>query len=70
MKIDICAAALAAFSGPAFGQTPEEFYKGRTVELVVGTAPGGGYDLYGRLIGRAMGKHIPGAPVVVVDAAD
>lgn len=66
MKLFIGAVALAAFSGPAFGQAPEAFYKGRTVEMVVGTAPGGGYDLYGRLIGRAIGKHIPGAPVVIV----
>lgn len=66
MKTTISALALLALSAPAFGQTPDEFYKGRTVELVVGTAPGGGYDLYGRLIGRAIGKHIPGAPVVIV----
>ena len=42
MKLFIGAVALAAFSAPTFGQTPEEFYKGRTVEIVVGTAPGGG----------------------------
>ncbi|MFN3889509.1 MAG: Bug family tripartite tricarboxylate transporter substrate binding protein [Beijerinckiaceae bacterium] len=66
MKAIVSAAVLATLSVPAFGQSPEEFYKGRTVELVVGTNPGGGYDLYGRLIGRAMGKHIPGAPVIVV----
>jgi tripartite-type tricarboxylate transporter receptor subunit TctC len=47
-------------------QTAEEFYRGHTVELYVGTDPGGGYDLYGRLVARYMGKHIPGAPAVVV----
>jgi tripartite-type tricarboxylate transporter receptor subunit TctC len=66
MRIAISAAALAAFAAPVWAQSVEEFYKGRTVEMVVGTNPGGGYDLYGRLIGRAIGKHIPGAPVVVV----
>lgn len=66
MKTIISVAALAGMIVPAAAQTPEEFYKGRTVELVVGTAPGGGYDLYGRLIGRTIGKHIPGAPVVIV----
>ncbi len=66
MKAFITLAALASSLAPALAQSPEDFYKGRTVELVVGTAPGGGYDLYGRLIGRAIGKHIPGAPVVIV----
>ena len=52
---------------PALAQpSVESFYKGRTVELVVGTLPGGGYDLYGRLIARYIGKHIPGQPTVIV----
>jgi tripartite-type tricarboxylate transporter receptor subunit TctC len=42
------------------------FYKGRTVTIVVGSSPGGGYDLYGRLLARYMGRHIPGNPSVVV----
>ena len=59
--------ALAALAVPAHAQNSvEAFYKGRTVELVVGTLPGGGYDLYGRLIARYLGKHIPGAPTVIV----
>src|SRR6266849_1623022 len=43
-----------------------QFYKGKTVTIIVGTSPGGGYDLYGRLIARHIGKHIPGNPSVVV----
>ncbi len=43
-----------------------QFYRGKTVTIVVGTSPGGGYDLYGRLIARHIGKHIPGNPTVVV----
>ncbi len=42
------------------------FYRGRTVTLIVGSSPGGGYDLYGRLIARFMGRHIPGNPAVIV----
>jgi len=54
-------------SSPALAQTAvENFYKGRTVELVIGTTPGGSYDLYGRLIARNLGKHIPGNPTVIV----
>jgi tripartite-type tricarboxylate transporter receptor subunit TctC len=45
----------------------EEFYFGKTVRLVVGYAPGGGYDFYARLVARYMGKHIPGNPAFVVE---
>ena len=55
-------------SAPAGAQSSaaESFYKGRTVEVVIGTTPTGGYDLYGRLIARWLGRHIPGHPTVVV----
>ncbi len=60
------ALVLALGGGAAAQPAVESFYKGRTVELVVGTLPGGGYDLYGRLIARYLGKHIPGHPTVIV----
>jgi tripartite-type tricarboxylate transporter receptor subunit TctC len=41
------------------------FYKGRTVTMVIGSAPGGGYDLYGRMIARYLSRHIPGNPTVI-----
>jgi tripartite-type tricarboxylate transporter receptor subunit TctC len=41
------------------------FYKGRTVQIVVGFGPGGGYDLYARTLARYMGKHIPGNPTII-----
>jgi hypothetical protein len=55
-----------AVSVPAGAQSSaaESFYKGRTVEVVIGTTPTGGYDLYGRLIARWLGRHIPGHPTV------
>src|SRR6188508_3335391 len=43
-----------------------EFYKGRQVNLIVGYGSGGGYDVYGRLFARHLGRHIPGNPSVVV----
>src|SRR5215203_4401590 len=43
------------------------FYKGKTITIVVASSPGGGYDLYGRMIARHIGKHIPGNPSVVVN---
>lgn len=43
-----------------------EFYRGKTVTIIVGYGPGGGYDLYARSLARHIGRHIPGNPVVVV----
>ena len=43
-----------------------DFYRGKTMTLVVGYGPGGGYDVYARLVGRHLGRHIPGHPTVVV----
>ena len=52
---------------PATAQTSvEQFYRGKTVTIFVGSAAGGGYDLYARLVQRHLGKYIPGAPTVVV----
>ncbi len=47
--------------------TTHEFYKGKTIRLIVGLSAGGGYDVYSRAIARHMGKHIPGNPVIIVD---
>lgn len=42
------------------------FYQGKTVTVVVGSAPGGLYDLWGRLLARTVGKYIPGNPNMLV----
>jgi tripartite-type tricarboxylate transporter receptor subunit TctC len=43
-----------------------DFYAGKTVDLVVGNYPGGGYDIYARTLGRHLGRNIPGNPTIVV----
>jgi tripartite-type tricarboxylate transporter receptor subunit TctC len=43
-----------------------DFYHGRQIDLIVGFGPGGGYDIYARLLARYIGKYIPGNPTVVV----
>src|SRR5262245_31550738 len=43
------------------------FYEGKTIRIIVGTSPGGGYDTYTRLIARHFSKYIPGNPSIVVD---
>jgi tripartite-type tricarboxylate transporter receptor subunit TctC len=61
----LLALAVIAGAGIAAAQTPEEFYKGRTIDLVIGYPPGGSNDTWGRILGRHIGKHIPGKPSVV-----
>jgi tripartite-type tricarboxylate transporter receptor subunit TctC len=46
-------------------QSVEEFYRGRQITLLIGGGSGGGYDIYYRALARALGKHIPGQPVIV-----
>lgn len=58
-------AALLAFAGLARAAGVEDFYKNRNVTLVIGYSVGGGYDAYARLLGRYMGKHIPGNPSII-----
>jgi tripartite-type tricarboxylate transporter receptor subunit TctC len=50
----------------AQGSALADFYRGRTITIVVGYSAGGGYDTYARVLGRHIGKHIPGNPQVVV----
>jgi tripartite-type tricarboxylate transporter receptor subunit TctC len=44
----------------------DDFYRGRSIQLIVGYGPGGGYDVYSRLIARYFPKYMPGTPNVVV----
>lgn len=57
-------ALLMIASAPAVAQP---FYEGKTISLMVGLAPGGGYDLYARYLARHFAKHIPGNPRVIVE---
>ncbi len=59
-------AALLALLPPAAADDIAEFYKDRTVTLYLGYPPGGAYDIYARLIGRHMTRHLPGNPQIIV----
>jgi len=59
-------AALVLTATAAGADTVADFYRGRQVSLIVGYGTGGGYDVYGRLMARHLGRHIPGEPNVVV----
>jgi tripartite-type tricarboxylate transporter receptor subunit TctC len=57
--------ALAQTQSAAQAQSPAEFYRGRSIELDIGSSVGGGYDAYGRMIAHHIGKYIPGNSTVV-----
>src|SRR3954465_1302822 len=52
-------------SSAALADTEADFFKGKTVNYIIATAPGGGYDYYGRLVAEYMQKHLPGSTFVV-----
>lgn len=45
----------------------DTFFKGKTMRIIVGGPPGGGFDTYARMIARQLSKHIPGDPTIIVD---
>jgi tripartite-type tricarboxylate transporter receptor subunit TctC len=61
----ITALPILAASMPLQAQPIAEFYKGKSIEVYIGTSVGGGYDAYTRILSRHMGRHIPGNPVLV-----
>ena len=63
----LAAFAIVLLAGaPASAEPVADFYKGRQINLIVGYGTGGGYDVYGRLIARHLGRYIPGNPTVIV----
>jgi len=65
MRFILGAALFTCAALPAMAQSVEQFYAGKTVELIVGYPPGGSNDVYGRAVARHIGRHIPGHPQVV-----
>ena len=61
--IAFCVLAFASTS-QSHAQSVEDFYRGKTVNILVGFSAGGGYDLYARMVARYMGRHIPGNPTI------
>src|SRR6516225_6915907 len=59
----LVAAALSAL--PIQAQTVADFYRGKTLRMLIGYGPGGGYDIYGRLVAEFLPRHVPGTPTIV-----
>ena len=66
LKMAFSLAMLVLMGVAASADPVADFYRGRQVSLIVGYGTGGGYDVYGRLMARHLGRHIPGQPNVVV----
>jgi tripartite-type tricarboxylate transporter receptor subunit TctC len=64
--LGIAAGAMAQGDSAARADPIADFYSGKSVQLVIGYAPGGGYDVYARALARHMARHIPGNPSIVV----
>jgi tripartite-type tricarboxylate transporter receptor subunit TctC len=63
----IAAMALVGFPPRiAAGDDVAKFYEGKQIRVLIGAEAGGPYDSYGRLLGRHLGRHIPGSPHVIV----
>jgi tripartite-type tricarboxylate transporter receptor subunit TctC len=61
----LIAALLAPPMAPAKADPVADFYAGKTLQMLIGFSPGGGYDIYARTVARHMGRHIPGNPQIV-----
>jgi tripartite-type tricarboxylate transporter receptor subunit TctC len=58
-----------AFAGATMmhtAATATDFYRGKSIDLIVGGASGGGADIYGRIVARHLGRNIPGIPKIIV----
>jgi hypothetical protein len=64
--VALTAAALLASSAARAADEPFDFYRGKTISIIVGFGAGGGCDIYARLLAHHLGNHIAGAPNVVV----
>src|SRR6266576_5073524 len=60
------ALAAAVLSAPPIQAQPvADFYRGKTLRMIVGYGPGGGYDIYGRLVAEFLPRHLPGNPTII-----
>jgi tripartite-type tricarboxylate transporter receptor subunit TctC len=66
LKRTMVAAVLLATPQSVWAATVADFFRGKVISIYVGYGAGGGFDFYGRLASRHLGKHIPGQPRVVV----
>jgi len=64
-RLALATGIVMAAAAPTHAQTGADFFKDKTVTYIVATAPGGGYDTYGRLVAEYMQRYLPGSTFVV-----
>jgi tripartite-type tricarboxylate transporter receptor subunit TctC len=62
-----CWSLLVLVGGASAAGAQDDFYRGKTIRIVVGYTAGGGFDTYSRAIARHLAKHVPGKPAVIVE---
>jgi tripartite-type tricarboxylate transporter receptor subunit TctC len=65
--VPIAIAVLLAFASGAGADPIADFYAGKTLRMLVGYGPGGGYDIYGRLVAEFLPKYLPGRPSIITE---
>jgi len=65
LRAAVAAALVVVVAEAARAQSAEQFFARKTINISIGYTAGGSYDLYGRLVARHLGKHIPGQPTVI-----
>jgi tripartite-type tricarboxylate transporter receptor subunit TctC len=59
------AAATVVSSVPVCANPVADFYRGKTLRMLIGYGPGGGYDIYGRVVAEFLPRHLPGHPTII-----
>src|SRR5262249_56659448 len=67
MKIRLWLLAISFWFSMSGLLLADDFYKGKTVRIIVGGSAGGGFDTYSRGMARHMGRHVPGHPAIMVE---
>ena len=66
LTLGFCFSIILPGIAPEAGAQADQFYKGKTIRIMVGSTAGGFYDRWGRLFAKYMGKYIPGQPEIIV----
>jgi tripartite-type tricarboxylate transporter receptor subunit TctC len=66
LTLIFCFSIILPGIAPEAGAQADQFYKGKTIRIMVGSTAGGFYDRWGRLFGKYMSKYIPGQPEIIV----
>src|SRR3990170_7484416 len=66
LTLFFCFSMILPGIAPKAGAQGDQFYKGKTIRIMVGSTAGGFYDRWARLFGKYMGKYIPGQPEIIV----